>query len=139
MKNKNFDIWLSIGLNILHYRKEQGMTQMQLAEKCNISRTYMQKIETASCSCTLDTLIDIAEALNIPLKNYLNLKTEKTAKVYIINCGKLLPFLLFFFQSPCGTRKKQIVVRSELKCDILKTKNKKRRKNELFKTTHNIL
>ena len=32
MRNKNFDIWLGIGLNILHYRKEQGLTQMQLAE-----------------------------------------------------------------------------------------------------------
>ena len=74
MKGKNFDIWLSIGLNILHYRKEQGMTQIQLAEKCNISRTYMQKIETAACSCTLDTLIDISEALNIPLKKLFEFK-----------------------------------------------------------------
>ncbi len=69
MKNKNFDIWLKVGLNILHYRKEKGMTQMQLAEKCEISRNYMQRIETAASSCTLDTLIDIADALNIPLKN----------------------------------------------------------------------
>ena len=23
MKNRNFDIWLAIGLNILHYRKEK--------------------------------------------------------------------------------------------------------------------
>lgn len=67
MKNKNFDIWLGIGLNILHYRKEQGMTQMQLAEKVDISRTHMQRIETATSSCTLDTLIDIADALKIPL------------------------------------------------------------------------
>ena len=68
MKNKNFDVWLGIGLNILHYRKEQGLTQMQLAEKADISKNHMQRIETAACSCTLDTLIDIAEALNIPLK-----------------------------------------------------------------------
>ena len=68
MKNKHFDIWLEIGLNILHYRKEQGMTQMQLAEKANISSRYLQRIETATSSCTLDTLIDIAAALNIPLK-----------------------------------------------------------------------
>ena len=74
MKGKNFDTWLAIGLNILHYHKEQGMTQMQLAEKCDISRTYMQKIETAACSCTLDTLIDIAEALNIPLKKLFEFK-----------------------------------------------------------------
>ena len=57
-----------LGLNILHYRKEQGMTQMQLAERANISKNHMQRIETAACSCTLDTLIDIAEALNIPLQ-----------------------------------------------------------------------
>ena len=68
MKNKNFDTWLAIGLNILHYRKEQGLTQMQLAEKCELSRNHIQRIETAASSCTLDTLIDIAEALNIPLK-----------------------------------------------------------------------
>lgn len=68
MKSKNYDIWLKIGLNILHYRKEQGLTQEQLAEKYNISRTYMQKIETASSSCSLDTLIDISRSLNIPLK-----------------------------------------------------------------------
>lgn len=68
MRNKNFDIWLAIGLNILHYRKEQGMTQMQLAEKANMSSKYLQRIETAASSCTLDTLIDIAEALDIPLK-----------------------------------------------------------------------
>ena len=74
MKNENFDIWLDIGLNILHYRKEQGMTQMQLAEKCNINKNYMQRIETSACSCTLDTLTDIAEALNIPLKKLFEFK-----------------------------------------------------------------
>lgn len=68
MSGKYFDTWLAIGLNILHYRKEQGFTQMQLAEKCNISRNYMQRIESASSSCTVNTLIDIADALNIPLK-----------------------------------------------------------------------
>ena len=68
MNGKYFDIWLGIGLNILHYRKEQGLTQIQLAEKADISRTYMQKIETASTTCTLNTLIDIADELNIPLK-----------------------------------------------------------------------
>lgn len=68
MNGKYYDIWLGIGLNILHYRKEQGMTQEQLAEKCNISRNFMQRIETAASSCTVNTLSDIADALNIPLK-----------------------------------------------------------------------
>ena len=68
MKSKNYDVWLGIGLNILHYRREQGMPQMQLAENAYISINHMQRIETAACSCTLDTLIDIAEALKIPLQ-----------------------------------------------------------------------
>lgn len=68
MSDKYFDVWLAIGLNILHYRKEQGLTQMQLAEKCGISRNYIQRIETAASSCTVNTLIDIADALSIPLK-----------------------------------------------------------------------
>ena len=68
MDFKHYDTWLSILLNILYYRKEKGLTQMQLAEKANISRTYMQKIENAGYACSLDTMMDIAEALNIPLK-----------------------------------------------------------------------
>ena len=68
MNGKYFDTWLAIGLNILHYRKEQGLTQMQLAEKCNISRNFMQRIETATSSCTVNTLVDIADALDIPLR-----------------------------------------------------------------------
>lgn len=62
--------WIQIGLNILHYRKEQRLTQEQLADLCGeegISRNYIQKIETAASSCSLDTLIDIAKALKVPL------------------------------------------------------------------------
>ena len=62
--------WIQIGLNILHSRKEQRLTQEQLADACGetgVSRNYIQRIETAASSCSLDTLIDIAGALNIPL------------------------------------------------------------------------
>lgn len=68
MNGKYFDTWLAIGLNILHYRKEQGLTQEKLAEKAHVSTNYIQRIETATSSCALNKLIDIAEALNIPLK-----------------------------------------------------------------------
>ena len=72
-------ILLKRGVIVIKFRLKvllamNDMTQMQLAENCNISRTYMQKIETAACSCTLDTLIDIAEALNIPLKKLFEFK-----------------------------------------------------------------
>ena len=74
VKNMNFDIYLGIGLNILHYRKEQGMTQEQLAEKVDISRNHMQRIETATAVSSLDTLIAIANALKIPLHKLFEFK-----------------------------------------------------------------
>ena len=52
----------------------QYTTQMQLAEKSEISRNHLQRIETATCSSSLDTLIDIANALNIPLKKLFEFK-----------------------------------------------------------------
>ena len=62
-----------IGLNIAYYRKLKGMTQMRLAEKINISRTHMSNIEAPNMptSISLDTLLDIADALDIPASNLL--------------------------------------------------------------------
>ena len=70
MKMRHYKEWIQIGLNILHYRKEQRLTQEDLAALCGedgISRTYIQRIETGVSSCSVDTLMDIAKALNIPL------------------------------------------------------------------------
>lgn len=70
MDIRHYNEWTQIGLNILHYRKEQRLTQQELADLCGEqgpSRNYLQRIETGNTSCKLDTLIDIAKALNIPL------------------------------------------------------------------------
>ena len=70
MDIRHYKEWIQIGLNILHYRKEQRLTQEQLADACGehgISRNFIQRIETGVSSCSVDTLIDIANALNIPL------------------------------------------------------------------------
>ena len=62
-----------IGLNIAYYRKLKGITQMKLAEQVNISRTHMSNIEAPNMptSISLDTLLDIADALDIPVANLL--------------------------------------------------------------------
>ena len=70
MEIRHYKEWVKIGLNILYYRKERRLTQQQLADECGtdgISRAYIQRIETGVSSCSLDTLIDIAKALDIPL------------------------------------------------------------------------
>ena len=65
-----------IGMNIAYYRKLKGMTQLELSETINISRTHMSNIEAPNMptSISLDTLFDIAEALDIPVATLLNFK-----------------------------------------------------------------
>lgn len=67
MDIRHYNVWIQIGLNILHYRKESRLTQAQLAELSGVSTNYIQRVENADSSCSLDTLMDIAKALHIPL------------------------------------------------------------------------
>ena len=54
-----------LGLNIAYYRKARGLSQSQLAELVNISRTHMSRIEIADCAVSLDVVFDICDALGI--------------------------------------------------------------------------
>ena len=54
-----------LGLNIAYFRKEKGLSQIQLAEQINISRTHMSRIETADCAVSLDVVFDICDALSV--------------------------------------------------------------------------
>lgn len=56
-----------LGLNIAYYRKEQKLSQMQLADKIDISRTHMSRIENNDCAVSLDVIFSIAKALEIPV------------------------------------------------------------------------
>ncbi len=53
-----------LGKNIKARRKEIGLTQQELADKMEISLNFMGKIEVAFSKPSLDTLIQIAEALD---------------------------------------------------------------------------
>jgi len=67
MDMKHYKDYVQIGLNILYYRKERGITQMQLAEMTSYSRNHIQQIETARATPSVGALLDIAAALNIPV------------------------------------------------------------------------
>lgn len=56
-----------LGLNIAYYRKEQGISQMELANRIDISRTHMSRIENNDCAVSLDVIFSIAKALKIPV------------------------------------------------------------------------
>lgn len=54
---------LNIGANIKRYRKLRGFTQQELADKSNISRSYLADIENGRYNPSIETLGDIATAL----------------------------------------------------------------------------
>ena len=65
-----------LGLTIAFYRRARGLTQSELAEAVKISRTHMSNIEAPNShtSLSLNKLMDIAEALEIPLKTLFDFK-----------------------------------------------------------------
>lgn len=74
MTEKRKQEYKMIGLNIAYYRKLKGLTQLQLAESINISRTHMSNIEAPNMptSISLETLMDIADTLEIPAEQLLH-------------------------------------------------------------------
>ena len=57
------DFYKMLGKNIKMRRKKLGLTQQQLAEKLDLSLNFIGKIEVAFSKPSLDTLIQIADAL----------------------------------------------------------------------------
>ena len=74
MADKHYKKYIQIGLNILHYRKEQGFTQLQLAEMTGYSRNQIQRVETAAAAPSIAILYDISEALNVPIEKLLEIR-----------------------------------------------------------------
>ena len=54
-----------IGQRIAHLRKEQGMTQAELAERTGIQRAHITRIEAGRYSVGIDLLDKIAVALGM--------------------------------------------------------------------------
>lgn len=66
MRNNQFSKYRSLGLNIAYYRKDRGLSQSELAERVNISRTHMSRDrKRADCAVSLDVIFDICDALEI--------------------------------------------------------------------------
>ena len=53
----------NIGINIKSQRLKRGLSQEELAEKCDISRNSVSLIETGKINPTIIRIIDIANVL----------------------------------------------------------------------------
>ncbi len=65
--------YLQLGLKIAYYRKLRGLTQEQLAEQIDRTPAFIGHVEAPNISkaVSLDTLFDIAKALDVPVYKFL--------------------------------------------------------------------
>lgn len=68
----NNDFYLKLGKQIKQRRRQLGLSQQELAEKLGISLNFIGKIEVAFSKPSLDTLIKIADGLNLTVSDLCN-------------------------------------------------------------------
>ena len=70
-KKRRGDVYDIVSYNIKKYRKSIGITQAQLAERCQLSHEYIRRIEAphAKKYFSIDTLVQIAKALDIKMED----------------------------------------------------------------------
>lgn len=73
MKDIYADKYLQLGLKIAYYRKLRGLTQEMLAEQIGVSAAFIGHVEAPNINkaISLDTLFDIAVALDVPPHRFL--------------------------------------------------------------------
>lgn len=71
MDYKRINEFRLLGLTIAYYRKLRGLTQAELAEATNLSRTHISNIEAPNgkTSISLNKLFGIADVLEVPVKD----------------------------------------------------------------------
>ena len=63
--------YVKLGRRVRHYREKAGLSQIQLAEKANVSRPYVSQIENGVFNTSLETIISVANALQISIEDLL--------------------------------------------------------------------
>ena len=75
MTNRDYtyqELLLKIGLKVSYYRKLNGISQEELAEKISKSVGYIGMIEAPGVSkgVSIKTLFDISDVLNVPIQKF---------------------------------------------------------------------
>ena len=73
---ENREKYIALGLNIAFYRRQAGLTQEDLAERTDISRSHLSAIEAPNVvrPFSLEILFNIATALGIKASSLLEFR-----------------------------------------------------------------
>ena len=85
-----------IGSRIRSFRRAQGMTLQQLADKIHKSRASVSKYETGEITVDIETLFEIAEALGVELSQLTGAVSSLSLTVAGIITAVILSFLAQF-------------------------------------------
>ena len=69
IKHKDLDYLKVVGSNITRIRKKKGLTTKELGYLCDIEKSNLIPIEKGRINVTLSTLVKIATALEVDLKD----------------------------------------------------------------------
>ena len=85
---------MKIGNKIRRLRLQRGLTQEELADRCELSKSFISLLERDLTSPSLDTLSDLLETLGTDLPTFFREKDEKLVfggkRFVMLRCKKLL-------------------------------------------------
>lgn len=73
---KSRKILKKLGGNVNYFREKLNITQEKLAEKVDAERSYIAAIEGGNKSPSIYFLYELSEALNISLKDLMDIKID---------------------------------------------------------------
>lgn len=68
------DILFRIGRRIADLRRERGISQQDLAARCNFEKSNMSRIEYGRSNMTIATLLTISRALGVKLRELVDVE-----------------------------------------------------------------
>lgn len=77
MKEKHKEHYQVIGNNLRRIRVEKGLSQQDLANRCDVERAKISRIENATEDFMLSTLLELAIALDVHLTELIKVSEKK--------------------------------------------------------------
>jgi transcriptional regulator with XRE-family HTH domain len=83
MKNKMDDPRKDVGSRIRSLRETGGLTQEELGEKAGLNYKYIGELERGDVNVSLDSLVKIAEALDVKIGDLFSKEKIPVQKVFV--------------------------------------------------------
>ena len=73
---------IAVASAVKHIRKSRHMSQEFLAESADLDRTYISGVERGVRNITLDSLEQIVDALDVDIKEFLSIVSDKINELH---------------------------------------------------------